>query len=374
MQLILDTENDTYNKGSPFDTRFNPVCIGYKLGEEKGVIRYGKSSIERLQSVVSRASQLICFNAKYDLHVLRKWGCPYSGRVFCTQVAQYYLDRQQTSYPSLEGTAAIYGIGTKLNKVAEYWAQGIQTSEIPEDELAEYVLQDVELTHQIYLKQQQLIKPSQATLLRLAMLDLLCLEEIEWNGLKYDRSGIEEKSKQIEAEISDIQTKLNIYHSVPNFNWSSPAHLSSLLFGGTIVEEVRVPAGIYKTGVKAGQVKYKKDLVEHHLPRLFKPVRKTDTGKSSTDEDVLLQLGDSDLIKNILKIRELQKMNSTYFAGFIEKADKAHFEPGWIHANFNQVVTRTGRLSSSKPNLQNTPEELDEYFVSRFGEVSKSRI
>jgi DNA polymerase-1 len=325
-----------------------------------------------LERDLSNADTIVGFNLKYDLHVLRKWGVRKEcfRKVFCTQVAQFILDRQSHSYPSLEGTAATYGIGAKLNKVAEYWAKGVQTSEIPRDELAEYVLQDVRLTHQIYLKQQQLIKPSQAALIRLAMLDLLCLEDIEWNGLKYDRSGIEEQSKQIDAEILNIQTQLNLHHSVPNFNWNSSDHLSSLLFGGTIVQEVKVPAGHYKTGAKAGEVKYKKEIVEHHLPRMFKPLKKTEGGKLSTDEDVLIQLGDSDLIKNILRIKALQKLNSTYFKGFLEKADKAFFEPDYIHANFNQVVTRTGRLSSSKPNLQNTPEELDAHFISRWGAVS----
>jgi DNA polymerase I-like protein with 3'-5' exonuclease and polymerase domains len=277
------------------------------------------------------------------------------------------LERQSKPYPSLDGTAAKYGLGAKLDKIREYWERGVQTSEIPRDELAEYVLQDVELTHQIYLKQQQQIKPQQAALFRLAMLDLLCLEEIEWNGLKYDRSGIEKEQKQIETEISDIQSKLNLYHSVPNFNWSSSDHLSALLFGGTIKEEVRVPDGHYKSGKRAGEVKYKKEIREHHLPRLFKPNKKTEGGKLSTDEDSLMQLGDSDIVKGILRIKELQKLNSTYFGGFLEKAESLYFEPNYIHANFNQVVTRTGRLSSTKPNLQNTPEQLDAHFISRFG-------
>ena len=42
---------------------------------------------------------------------------------------------------------------------------------------------------------------------------------------------------------------------------------------------------------------------------------------------------------------------------------------GWdgsIHGQFNQVVARTGRLSSSAPNMQNTPPELDKLLVSRY--------
>jgi len=364
--LVIDTENDTYNKGSPFDTRFNPVCIGYTTGEEYEVL-WRESNSEKLRALLESSTVIVGFNLKYDIHVLRRWGLwPEGRRVFCTQVAQYILERQTHAYPSLEGVARLYGLGQKVDKIAEYWAKGVQTSEINRDELAEYVLQDVKLTHQIYLEQQKQIKPSQASLIRLAMLDLLVLEEIEWNGLKYDRSGIKDQVKQIETEISQIQSQLNLHHSVPNFNWNSPDHLASLLFGGSITQEVKVPAGHYKSGAKKGEVKYKKEIVEHHLPRMFKPIKKTEGGKQATDEDVLIQLGDSDLIKNIRRIKELQKLNSTYFKGFLEKAEKANFEPGYVHANFNQVVTRTGRLSSAKPNLQNTPEQLDAHFISRF--------
>lgn len=364
--LCIDTESNTYNKGNPFDRRFTPVCIGYRTEEEHGCIR-DRRHLAGFSELLAKSETLIGFNLKYDLHVLRKWGlAPLWRKVWDCQVAEYILDRQQNAYPSLEGTARKYGIQGKFTEVAEYWDKGVQTDEIPLEILDKYVKQDVDVTYQIFLEQQKLIQPHHRSLLRLAMLDLLCLEEMEWHGIKYDRSGIEEKSKQIETEISELQSRLNLFHSVPNFNWNSSDHLSALLFGGTILQEVKVPAGYYKTGKKAGEVKYKKELVEHHLPRLFKPVNKTETGKNSTDEDALLKLGDSELVKSILKIKELQKLNSTYFGGLLSTLDKFNFEPGWIHGNFNQCVTRTGRLSSSKPNLQNAPEDLDAFLVSRF--------
>lgn len=276
------------------------------------------------------------------------------------------MELQQNPYPSLEDTARKYGIPGKFTEVAEYWEKGVQTDEIPPEILDKYVLQDVDVTYQIFLEQQKQIQAHQRPLFNLAMQDLLCLEEIEWNGVRYDRSGIELKSKQIETEISEIQSKLNLYHSVPNFNWNSSHHLGALLFGGTILEEIKVPDGYYKSGKKKGEVKYRKEIVEHHLPKMFHSSRKTETGKLSTDEDALLTLGDSDLIKGILRIKELEKLNSTYFAGLLDKAEKANFEEGYLHGQFNQCVTRTGRLSSSKPNLQNAPEELHAYFISRF--------
>jgi DNA polymerase-1 len=276
------------------------------------------------------------------------------------------LERQGNPYPSLEETSERYGIGAKLKEVEEYWERGVQTSEIPRDVLDKYVRQDVDITYQVYLAQQKLIKPSQRTLFRLAMLDLLCLEELEWNGMRYDKIGIEKKSKEIESEIAKLQSELNLYHSIPNFNWASSDHLSALLFGGTITEKVKVPCGHYKSGAKSGEVKYKTEVVEHHLPRRYTPKRTTPGGKYSTDESSLVELDGSDLVKGILRIKELEKLNTTYFRGLLEKTEKFNFEPEYLHSSFNQSVTKTGRLSSTKPNLQNKPEALDEFIITRF--------
>ena len=81
-------------------------------------------------------------------------------------------------------------------------------------------------------------------------------------------------------------------------------------------------------------------------------IKKTKTG-ASTDEEVLRALSaDWELPKEILRYRELAKLKSTYVdnvPGLINE------RTGRIHTSFNQVVTATGRLSSSGPNLQNIP-------------------
>ncbi|HEX9804422.1 MAG TPA: DNA polymerase, partial [Candidatus Dojkabacteria bacterium] len=81
--------------------------------------------------------------------------------------------------------------------------------------------------------------------------------------------------------------------------------------------------------------------------------KKTKSGGFSTNERVLRDIMKSHpAVEKILEYRELNKLNSTYTFALIDKVNK---KTNRIHANFNQAVTSTGRLSSNNPNLQNIP-------------------
>jgi len=77
------------------------------------------------------------------------------------------------------------------------------------------------------------------------------------------------------------------------------------------------------------------------------------------------------IAKLILEYRELNKLSSTYIIPLIAQVEEAG---GKLHANFNQTVTQTGRLSSSSPNLQSIPAKgefsaaLRSAFISSFEE------
>ena len=76
-------------------------------------------------------------------------------------------------------------------------------------------------------------------------------------------------------------------------------------------------------------------------------------------------------VEMVLNYRTLAKLKSTYCEGLL----KVVAEDGRIHSNFNQTETRTGRISSTEPNLQNIPvrtdlgRELRRYFIARPGWV-----
>ncbi|MBA3303730.1 MAG: DNA polymerase I, partial [Acidimicrobiia bacterium] len=86
------------------------------------------------------------------------------------------------------------------------------------------------------------------------------------------------------------------------------------------------------------------------------PSKRTKTG-FSTDAASLEKLrGQHPIIELLLRFREVEKLRSTYGEGLIGEVA----EDGRIHADFNQTVARTGRLSSDRPNLHNIPVRTEE--------------
>lgn len=375
MILCIDTEQTTWNKGSPFDNRNFNVCISFAYRDDAGKLVSGtlfKEDYQKARDLFNRARKLVFFNAKYDLHWLRKLDFDYRDkRIWCCQVFEFLHGRQTRPFPSLADTSAGYGLGAKIDIVdTEYWSKGINTHEIPREVLANYATQDASLTYQIYEKQLEIQKPHQRVLFSLSMQDLVCLADMEWNGMYYNIEKSHEKAKELETEILALQSKLSLFHAVPSFNWGSPDHLSALLYGGEIKEIVKVPDGYYKSGQKKGQLKFKNEEKTYILPRMYTPVSGSELQKDnkwSVEEQYLRRLkGDESLISGILKLKELQKLCSTYYEGLPKLYDAMNGTGNIIHGSFNQCVAQTGRLSSSKPNLQNLSEHAQELFETRW--------
>jgi DNA polymerase-1 len=90
-------------------------------------------------------------------------------------------------------------------------------------------------------------------------------------------------------------------------------------------------------------------------------------GNFATDEGTLRKLkGKKGLVDLILELSKLEKLNGTYYNGLVKLRDQMNWEPGLLHGNFNQTTAQTGRLSSSRPNLQNFASELQDIFISKY--------
>jgi len=149
--------------------------------------------------------------------------------------------------------------------------------------------------------------------------------------------------------------------------------LSCFLYGGTIREEYKEHVGFFKSGDKVGQPKYQNKEKEHILPQLVVPLKNSELAKKgfySTDEGTLRKLKGNKKIKEIiaslLKLSELEKLNGTYYKGIPKINEEMHWPAGKLHGQFHQCVAQTGRLSSSKPNLQNMAESCLSIFMSRY--------
>ena len=385
--LILDVETTISNKGNPFDET-NKLCYVGLLDTSHSLfsIEYDdqpyKKHLEEIQSRINDAEILVGFNIKFDLHWLRKYGINFVGkRVWDCQLVHFILTGQQYTYPSLNGVAAYYDLGSKLDVVAtEYWGNKIDTPNIPKDILEEYLIGDLQLTQKVYEKQIKEFASCTKQMQRLISLhnqDLMVLQEMEYNGIIFDETKSTNLGKELQTQITLLNERLYEYHKLVDFNPSSNEHLSVLLYGGTIKVKRREAIGIFKTGDKKGQVKERWADHEIKFDRLVNPLKGSELTKEgyfSTDEATLKSLKGTkyakELIELILTRATLEKRLTTYYTGLVDLRTNMNWTVNKLHGQLNQCVAKTGRLSSSKPNLQNFDGEIKQLFRSRYAVTS----
>jgi DNA polymerase I-like protein with 3'-5' exonuclease and polymerase domains len=384
--LILDVETTISNKGNPFDET-NKLCYVGLLDTSHSLfsIEYDdqpyKKHLEEIQSRINDAEILVGFNIKFDLHWLRKYGINFVGkRVWDCQLVHFILTGQQYTYPSLNSVAAYYDLGSKLDVVAtEYWGNKIDTPNIPKDILEEYLIGDLQLTQKVYEKQMEefaLCTKQMQRLISLHNQDLMVLQEMEYNGIIYDEEGCNRGTKELSISIERLNKELYSYHMLSDFNPSSTEHVSSLLYGGTIKYKRKEVVGTFKTGTRAGQEKERWKEYEQKFERLVTPVKGSELEKEgyfSTDEATLKSLRGTKKAKEIVELiltrSTLEKRLTTYYRGLVDLRTSMNWNVNKLHGQLNQCVARTGRLSSSKPNLQNFDGEIKQLFGSRYGSI-----
>ena len=151
---------------------------------------------------------------------------------------------------------------------------------------------------------------------------LKVLSDMEMEGVKIDQAQLRRYAAGLSAQMNEIQDRIREMAGEPDLNIMSPKQIGTLLF-----EKLNLDP----------KIKPKKD-VRYTYP---------------TDEETLSALADKHPIVNeILEYRGIRKLLSTYIEPFPTYISPA---TGKIHTTFNQALTATGRLSSSKPNLQNIP-------------------
>ena len=149
------------------------------------------------------------------------------------------------------------------------------------------------------------------------------LADMELTGIRADKNYLLKQKEELEAKMKLMQDE--IYEDAGcEFNILSPKQLGEVLF----------------------------EKLEIEYPKK----RKKDDTSYSTSKDILDKIRDKHpIVEKVLEYRNLYKLYANYSIGLIDEIR----EDGKIHTIFNQCLTRTGRLSSSKPNLQNIPIRSD---------------
>lgn len=390
MILTFDFETTTHLKGHPFTASNKAISYSVKVDDQEVSFNYYTQPdfLHELRSYMQFAKLLVGFNYKFDYLWSRRLGIvpPDRIRVWDCQIAQFILLGQKGAYPSLNECLTYFNLGQKDDKIEEYWNLGIDTPDIPVDELKTYGNLDVDLTYKLYLKQQEVMTNAQKRLCLVMGLDLLVLADMEWNGIKFDVELCKQKAMETEAALKAVTEELLEFTGCPDLNLDSGQQLSCFLFGGKceLIKNAGLEQRTYKSGTKKGQT-YEKIIWETltlEYPRLFTPLKNTTAKKPlklSTGEEIEWYLSNEDVLKQLkkptkkhrriiellLERAELAKLLDTYYGKLPSQLE----EYGWgdfLHGQYNQCVAATGRLSSSNPNMQNFSGVVDELLITRY--------
>ena len=151
----------------------------------------------------------------------------------------------------------------------------------------------------------------------------LVLADMELTGIRVDKKYLLNLKEELETKMKSMQEEIYKLADV-EFNILSPKQLGEVLF-----EKLKIE---------------------------YPKKRKKDDTSYSTSKDILDKIKDkNEIVEKVLEYRNLSKLYANYCVGLLDEIR----EDGKIHTIFNSCLTRTGRLSSSKPNLQNIPIRSD---------------
>ena len=266
-------------------------------------------------------------NIKYDYMVLRRYGIDLQGPMFDTMLAHYIVQ------PELRHNM-YYMAETLLNyktvHIDELIGQKGKNQKSMRDlspaEICDYAAEDADITLQLknVLEPQLKEVGGERLFYDIEMPLVKVLADMELNGVCLDTESLSE-TRRVFTERMQAYERHAYELAGEEFNISSPKQVGDILF-----EKMKI----------------------------IDKAKKTKTGQYVTSEEVLMQLKDrAPIVEDILNYRGMKKLLSTYVEALPKLINP---RTGHIHTSFNQAVTATGRLSSSDPNLQNSPVRDDD--------------
>ncbi|HYR68964.1 MAG TPA: DNA polymerase I, partial [Candidatus Dormibacteraeota bacterium] len=272
----------------------------------------------------SPRAQRVAQNAKYDWHVLHRFGIPIRDVAFDTMVAAFLADPDQSK--NLDALAASR-LGLQKITTESLIGSGrdqVTMAQLPVDRVAEYAAEDADacLRLEPVLRREMEASGVLPLFSEVEMPLVGVLTRMERAGVKIDTPLLESMSADLGRELAGLEEQIQEAAGVP-FNVNSTRQVAEVLF-----ERLKLPKG-----------------------------KRTKDGYS-TDVEVLEQLAPlHPLPKLLLAHRQFQKLKTTYVDSLPRLVNP---ETGRVHTTFHQTVASTGRLSASDPSLQNIPIRTEE--------------
>ncbi|UOY94273.1 DNA polymerase I [Ectobacillus sp. JY-23] len=315
--LIVEVQEDNYH---------GAAIQGFGIANDTGCYyvpaELGLQSEEFIAWLADETIEKSVFDFKRALVALLWKGLSLRGVSFDLLIAAYLLDPADTD-KDFRSVAKMKGAHT-VQSDEEVYGKGAKRAVPDEDVLAEHIARKASV---LYNVQQSFIDELRANeqyelLTELELPLARVLGHMEYTGITVDKTRLEAMGAELSTRLREIEKDIHECAG-ETFNINSPKQLGVILF-----EKLQLP-----------------------------PVKKTKTGYS-TSADVLEKLGDQhEIVEKILLYRQLGKLYSTYIEGLLKVIRD---DTSKIHTRFNQVLTQTGRLSSTEPNLQNIPIRLEE--------------
>ena len=269
-------------------------------------------------------AQRVAQNAKYDWHVLHRFGIPVRDVAFDTMVAAYLADPDQP-----KGIDALAASRLDLKKITTESLIGsgrdlVSMAALPVDRVAEYCCEDADACLRLVpILNAEMEAAGVAPLFHEVEMPLVgVLVRMERAGVKIDADALASMSVDLGRELSRLDQEIQDAAGVP-FNVNSPRQVAEVLF-----QRLKLPPG-----------------------------RRTKDG-FSTDVEVLEAIAPlHPLPRLLLAHRQYQKLKTTYVDALPRLI---HPESGRVHATFHQTIASTGRLSATDPSLQNIPVRTEE--------------
>ena len=250
-----------------------------------------------------------------------------------TMILMYVLNENEESY-ALKKLATKYGkhfgFNDKSDTYEELFGKG-GFENTPLNVAYIYACKDTHLTWSLYQWQLEHLK-KQPKLWHIAfdieMPLIPVLLKMHYRGFNLDMEYAEKYLLELQEQISKMEEELTEYF--PDINLNSNQQLAEYLYG-----TLKLP----------------------------------DNHNGSVDKDALKELADEyEGVKILLEYRKLTKLKSTY----IEPLPQKVWDDGYLHGEINQMGTKTGRLASENPNLQNIPPAARKIFVAPEGKLYMS--
>lgn len=365
-EFIFNIEGNFINKinniiGICFSIKENQsYYLDYKLIKNNNIL------FNKLKNIFEDINiKKISHDIKNNAHILKRININLNNIYFDTMIAAYIIYPGERNYSIDKLAFSEFGELTAKSENSESANKKIQATMDfidPIKNIKEY-LENCNYIFRLYKKYSEEINKNDKTkdlFFNIEMSIVEVLLNMEENGILLDINYLKELSSFYEEKIKNIEKY--IFNITGDFNLNSPKQLQEILFNKLNLNIKGIKK--IKTGISTASDELEK--LRDNLIEISENLAESNTSElkdNSANVEII------EILNKIIEYREYQKLKTTY----IDSLPKLIWDDKKIHTTFNQVITATGRLSSSDPNLQNIPirtedgNKIRKAFIAREG-------